>query len=95
MRKVVWLDEAVEDVVRLREFIEPHNREAAIRAAKAIQNGTKILEGYPNIAHPVEVMPDYNDLIIPFGAGNYVLRYRIEGGCVYVIGVRHSREESA
>lgn len=92
MRKIVWLDKAADDVARLREFIAPHNKDAAKRAARTILDGSKILQYYPYIAHPVEDLPDFHELIIPFGAGSYILRYRIEAETVYIVGVRHSRE---
>lgn len=92
MRKVIWLDKAVDDVVRLREFIAPYNKEAARCAAMAIMDAATVLQKHPKIAHPIEDLPDFHDLIIPFGAGNYVLRYRMEGDVVYIVGVRHNKE---
>ena len=93
MRKVKWLPEAIDDLARLREFIGDKNREAAHRAAATIRNIVKILEDYPDIIHPLEDLPDFHDLVIPFGSGGYVVRYRIEKNIVYIVGIRHSKEE--
>ena len=68
------------------------NPEAARRAVFTIKNTTKILMDYPDIIHPVEDLPDFHDLIVPFGAGSYVTRYRLEGEAIYIVGVRHSKE---
>ena len=54
MRKVIWLPEAIDDLVRLREFIGDKNREAANRAVFTIKNMAKILEDYPDIIHPLK-----------------------------------------
>ena len=92
MRKIVWLDQAVDDLVRLREFLGDKNPEAARRAVFTIKNTIRILMDYPDIIHPVEDLPDFHDLIVPFGAGSYITRYRIEGETIYIVGVRHSKE---
>jgi plasmid stabilization system protein ParE len=92
MRQIIWLAEAVDDLVRLREFIGDKNRKAAKRAATTIRNMVKILEGHPDIIHPLEDLPDFHDLIVPFGSGGYVVRYRIEENSVYIVGIRHSKE---
>lgn len=92
MRKIVWLDQAVDDLVRLREFIGDKNQEAAKRAVVTIKNTIRILTDYPDIIHPVEDLPDFHDLIVPFGAGSYITRYRLEEDTVYIVGIRHSKE---
>jgi len=66
--KIQWLIPAVHDLQRLREFILPHNREVAQRAVKVIRAAVAALEATPLIGKPVEDMPDYRDLVIPFGS---------------------------
>ncbi len=90
--KIQWLIPAVHDLQRLREFILPHNREAAQRAVKVIRAAVVALEATPLIGKPVEDMPDYRDLVIPFGSAGYLLRYRIHGDVVYIVAVRHCKE---
>ena len=87
--KVVWLDSAVEDLVRLREFIQIHNPKAAAKAAKKLIDAAKQLEQCPDIGKPVDALPAYRDLGIRFGAGGYLLRYRKYEECVYVVHCRH------
>ena len=93
MRKIIWFGQALDDLVRLRDFIGESNPEAAKRAAITIKNTIRLLQGYPDIIHPLEDLPDFHDLVVPFGAGSYITRYRIEGDVVYIVGIRHSKEE--
>jgi plasmid stabilization system protein ParE len=93
VRKIVRLDRAVDDLVRPRDFIGGKNPEAARRAATTIRNTVRLLQDYPDIIHPVEDLPDFHDLIFPFGAGSYITRYGIEGDTIYIIGIRRSKEE--
>lgn len=90
--KVVWLDSAVDDVVRLRAFIQQHNPTAAAKAAQRLIEAAKLLEAHPNLGKPVDTLPSYRDLGIRFGASGYVLRYRIHDDVVYVAHIRHYRE---
>jgi plasmid stabilization system protein ParE len=92
MRGLVWLDSAVNDLARLREFIVEKNPDAAARAAKAIKQGVQLIVGSPSIGKPVLDLPDYRDLLIRFGAGGYVLRYRVHLDVVYAVHLRHYRE---
>ena len=93
MRRIVWLRGAVDDLVRMRGFIGGKNPEAARRAANTIRSTVRLLQEYPDIIHPIDDIPDFHDLIIPFGTGSYITRYRIEGDTVYITGIRHSKEE--
>ena len=72
--RIEWLDSAILDLQRLREFVLPHNKEAAQRAFRIIRAAVAPLETNPRIGKPVEDLPDYHDLMIPFGASGYVLR---------------------
>jgi hypothetical protein len=41
---------------------------------------------------PAEELSDYQDLVIPFGAAGYLLRYRIYQGAIYIVAIRHGKE---
>lgn len=93
---LIWTPAARADLIRLRGFIEPHNPEAARRAAEAIKEGAKLLLAYPAIGKRVEGRQD-RELLIPFGQRGYVLRYRLDDQTVFILRVWHSlekREES-
>lgn len=92
--EVVWLPGAVKDVERLRGFIKSENPRAAERAAKRIIEGVKLLQESPEAGAPVESLIDYRELMLTFGVGVYIIRYRIEAvNRVIIIRVRHSKEE--
>lgn len=92
MRKIIWLDSAVDDLVRLREFVASNNPSAAKKAAETIKQAVAKLEELPSAGKPVVDLPEYRDLFIRFGAAGYVMRYRVYQGDVYLIHVRHYRE---
>jgi plasmid stabilization system protein ParE len=92
MRQVTWLNSAVDDLVRLREFVAVNNPQAAKNAAQTIKEAALKLEELPNIGKPVVDLPDYRDLYIKFGAAGYVMRYRIHQADVYIVHVRHYSE---
>jgi len=92
-REIVWLPEAVRDVFRLRAFIQSENPAAAVRAANRIKEATRILLGNPEAGRPVEELLPFRGLLIPFGSGNYIMRYRIEDARVIIVKIKHSRED--
>ena len=75
--QVVWLDSAVNDLVRLRAFIAKHNPTAAQKAAQKLITAAKTLSEHPELGKPVKDLPMYRDLGIKFGLKGYVIRYRI------------------
>lgn len=92
--EIVWLLGASRDVARLRNFIKSENPRAAQRAAKRIVEGVNILQENPEAGVPVEGLIDYRDLMLTFGAGEYIIRYRRETASrVVIVRVRHSKEE--
>jgi plasmid stabilization system protein ParE len=92
--EIVWLPGASRDVARLRNFIKSENPRAAQRAAKRIVEGVNILQENPESGVPVENLIDYRDLMLTFGAGEYIIRYRRETASrVVIVRVRHSKEE--
>ena len=90
--RIEWLYSAILDLQRLRDFILPHNVDAAQRAVRTIRAAVTPLVANPRMGKPVEDLPDYHDIVIPFGASGYLLRYRIQGNTVYVVAVKHGKE---
>jgi plasmid stabilization system protein ParE len=82
------------DLVRLHAFLAPMSRDVANRAIKAIQIGVKPLGRHPNMGRMVEGHPpEVRELVIPFGKGAYVVRYRIDGKHIVLASIRHGRED--
>ena len=90
--RIEWLESAIMDLQRLRDFIQPHNKEAALRAVRLIRTAVTPVISNPRIGKPVEDLPDYHDIITPFGASGYVIRYRIQGDTAFIIAVKHCKE---
>lgn len=93
MRRIIWVDSAVNDVVRLREFIGKENPIAAKKAAEAIKEAASRLIETPSIGKPVKNLPQYRDLYTRFGAAGYVVRYRVQEETIYIVHIRHYREK--
>ena len=92
MPQVIWLPEALEDIERLYEFLAGKNANAATNAIRCIQAAARQLETYPEIGRP---MPDRTrrEIFAAFGAGAYVIRYRLDTQHrPVVIRVWHTRE---
>jgi plasmid stabilization system protein ParE len=87
-----WSPAALQDVVRLREFIEPHNADAARRAAESLKKAAKLITTHPGIGKRLEGRDD-RELIVPFGQRGYVMRYRLDGDDIVILRVWHSLEE--
>ncbi|MCL1077751.1 type II toxin-antitoxin system RelE/ParE family toxin [Parashewanella spongiae] len=92
-REVIWLPDAVTDLVRLREFIQEKNPSAPKRAATKIKEGSLTLTNNPESGRPVDGLSSFREILIPFGAGNYFLRYREDNFTIAVVRVWHNKKE--
>jgi plasmid stabilization system protein ParE len=90
--QVEWLNSAIFDLERLKDFILPHNKDAARRAVRLINAAVIPIESNPRIGKPVENLPDSHDIFIPFGASGYVIRYRIQSDTAFIYAVKHGKE---
>lgn len=90
--QVEWLPSAMRDLQRLRDFLRPYNPDASQRAAVTIQKTVSALESQSYLGKTVEDLPNFYDLVIPFGARSYILRYRINGETIFIVALRHGRE---
>lgn len=94
MSEVKWLPDALADIERLYAFLRDKNQDAAARAAATILEGAKLLENSLHTGRPMSDDTGRRELFISFGAGAYVLRYRLEKEDIAVVlRVWHSREE--
>jgi plasmid stabilization system protein ParE len=90
--RIEWLNCAILDLQRFRDFIQPHNKEAAQRAVRIIRTAVAHIAANPRIGKPVEDLPDYHDIVVPFGASGYLLRYRLQSDTIYIIALKHCKE---
>lgn len=90
--RIRWLPEALDDIDRLYRFLIDKDALAAERAMRTISSSADKLQGLPEIGRPMGDDTGRRELIVPFGAGAYVLRYRIHRATVVIIRVWHGRE---
>lgn len=84
--------EAVNDLRRLREFIEVKNPRAAKKAASTILKGIAQLKDFPLLGTKVDRAPNpetVRDLVI----GNYLARYLVHETELYVLRIWHQKED--
>lgn len=94
MPSVIVTQEAHADVVRLRQFLRDNSPQAALRLGNVLADTFDLLARSPRLGRPVESVLGLHRLVIPFGAGGYVLHYRYlnDAGNLHVLRIRHSRE---
>lgn len=93
MPSVIWLPEALEDIRRLYDFLVEKNPQAAAKAVLCIKAAAGKLERFPELGVPMNDDTGRRQMFAAFGAGSYVLRYRLNhNGDPAIIRVWHSRE---
>jgi toxin ParE1/3/4 len=86
--KLEFSASAVQDLIRLREFIAINNPQAASRFALRLQQAIGKLVLYPDIGHQVSELEGVRELV----AGNYVVRYLRGDEEIFVLRIWHGRE---
>ena len=89
--KLNWTSKALSDLVRLYEFLAPVNKPAAARAVQALTKAPIILLTNPRIGEQLfQFEPREVRRIL---AGQYEIRYEIQGETIYVLRLWHTRED--
>lgn len=89
--KLVYTDEAIKDLQRLREFIVVHNPPAATKIAAELVGKIELLPDFPQIGSPVGLAPDpesVRDMVF----GKYVVRYSVHSSVIIILRVWHGLE---
>ena len=89
--KLVYTDEAIEDLQRLREFIAVHNPSAAARIATELVGKIALLPDFPKMGTPVEMAP-VPDSVRDMVFGKYVVRYSLHPSAIIILRVWHGLE---
>jgi plasmid stabilization system protein ParE len=84
--KLVYTDEAIEDLKRLREFIAVHDPSAAGRIATELVSKIELLPDFPRMGTPVEMAP-VPDSIRDMVFGKYVVRYSVHVSAIIILRV--------
>ena len=89
--KLVYTDEAIEDLKRLREFIALHNPSAAARIAIDLVGKMELLAGFPKIGTPVAMAP-VPDSVRDMVFGKYAVRYSVHTCTIIILRIWHGLE---
>ncbi|MDX2506604.1 MAG: type II toxin-antitoxin system RelE/ParE family toxin [Gammaproteobacteria bacterium] len=90
--KLSYSPESVIDLIRLREFIEIKNLQAAQRIANIIKKGINQLKSFPYLGVKVEQAPN-PDIIRDLIIGNYTVRYLIRPEEITILRIWHHKED--
>ncbi len=91
--ELIWELGAVDDLARLREFLQTKKPKAAVNAARRIVEAANLLLEQPYLGHPIEDMPEFHKLFIPFGKNGYEIKYRLNDEKIIILRVWHARED--
>ena len=89
--KIQYSPEAIDDLVRLREFIAAKNPYAAKHVAQKLLSGIEKLKDFPEIGLSVQWSPEpekIRDLFVT----NYTVRYLIGQEAIFILRVWHGKE---
>lgn len=92
--KLIYSQEAVADLVRLRAFIDEKNPSAAARVAEELIARVEVLCTFPNMGIKVEQAPppaDVRDMVF----GDYIVRYSVHAQALSVLRLWHHHENRA
>lgn len=92
--KLIYSQEAVADLVRLRAFIDEKNPSAAARVAEELIVRVEVLCTFPNMGIKVEQAPlpaDVRDMVF----GDYIVRYSVHSEALSVLRLWHHHENRA
>ncbi|WP_437884024.1 type II toxin-antitoxin system RelE/ParE family toxin [Pseudomonas sp. LRF_L74] len=90
--KLVYSEDSVADLVRLRAFIAEKDPRAAARVAAELIASIENLRLFPAMGHAVELAPDpqaIRDAVF----GKYVIRYAAYSETVVILRIWHHYEE--
>ncbi len=91
--QLIWVKEALGDLEQCREFLKSKNPKAAKNAVKRILEVTQLLSEQPYLGNPIDDMPEFQKINIPFGKYGYVLKYRIDGQKIVILRLWAGRQE--
>ena len=91
--RLVYSQEAVADLIRLRAFIANNDTAAAARIAADLVARIDNLCKFPEMGHNVSQAPE-PDSIRDFIFGKYVVRYTVRGSALVILRIWHHFESS-
>ena len=90
--KLVYTLDAVEDLVRLREFVAEKDASAASGIGAELAERIEKLRDFPELGHRVLTAPENLDLR-DFIFGNYIVRYIPRDDVIIVLRIWHTFDD--
>lgn len=92
MARIVYTDNALDNLERRFNCLAESEPAAAPAAARAIQQPVTVLAAHPLIGHRVH--GELRELVISYGKTGYVALYRFlpEQDLIRILAIRHQRE---
>jgi plasmid stabilization system protein ParE len=89
--KITWTKAAMEDLVRLHEFLKPVNQQAAAKVVQRLTDAPDVLKAQPRIGTKLaEFEPREVRYIL---TGDYEMRYEIRADeQIWILRIWHTRE---
>ena len=85
-----WTRKALDDMVRLHEFLSPLNKQAAASTVQSLTAAPVKLLAQPRIGEKLEEFDprEVRRILV----GHYEIRYEIQNSTIYVLRLWHTRE---
>ena len=93
MPSIVWMPEALADLMRHFDYLKPVNPKAAGQVAQAIREAGFGLVNFPYRGVALNDGSDRRKLRIPCGKVGYVMHYLIEDETIVIVRVYYGRED--
>jgi plasmid stabilization system protein ParE len=98
MSRLVYTQQAIHDLMRLKEFLETKKPAAYLRSKEQILRSLEQLQDFPQIGKPVfdiEAIEGLRELIVKFGVRGYVIRYQFDQQAdqVIILCIKHQLEQ--
>ena len=92
MTRVVYTQNALDNLERVFSFLAEHDSGAAVDVAASIRSAVEILADHPLIGRRVE--GEIRELVISYGKNGHVALYRLlpERSLIRILALRHQRE---
>lgn len=88
--RLVWNDNALDDLERIRDYIVEDNPSAAVRVILRLRDELERLTTFPNMGRAGRVA-ETRELIYP--RLPYVAVYRVDGDTVEILNIIHTARE--
>lgn len=92
MVKLIWTDQAIDDLGHIADYIADNSEKYARRTVKKLYESADILKQFPLIGR---VVPEKNEINLrELIDGNYRIIYEVmPGDIIYVLTVHHSSKD--